>query len=210
MRSSESMTRLIPWLMLLSYNLLYDLIWLRYSSRTRTSKRPLCLQSIVICLIISSKHWSYSSYLIGHMPTSLACFWINLLSNYYCSWMTSILVAGVDSTVCTHSCPLSVRCYLGGKISPRMSSVWCAYYYFFVFFACTALPALTSTGVEYLTNEPWSPNISYIIVANSKMIVRNYVYNINSNHPFLTALSGNDLMKGYLSLWWRYNSPLPS
>lgn len=150
--------------MLLSYSLLYDLIWFRYSSRTLTSSSPLCRQSIVICLMISSKHWSYNYSRMGHIPTSLACFCTNFLSSSSCNWITSIFVAGVDSTVCTQSCPLSVRCSLGGRISPRMSSVWCAYYYFFDFLVWMVLPALTRTGVEYFTNELWSPSISYIII----------------------------------------------
>lgn len=115
---------------------------------------PLCLQSIVICLIISSKHWSNSSYLTGQRPIYLAWRLSNLFYSSSCNWITSIFVAGVDRTVCTQSCPLSVRCYLGGRIYPKISSVWCGYYYLFLFFLLVVLALeLTRTGVEYLTRD---------------------------------------------------------
>jgi len=76
--------------------------------------------------------------------------------------MTYILVAGVDKTVWTQSCPLSVLCYFGGNIYPRISSVWWSSYYLWFFLECPGFPEeLTSTGVEYLTNEPCYPIILY-------------------------------------------------
>ena len=57
------------------------------------------------------------------MPTYLACFVINLLLSSSSSCITYILVSGVDNTVWTHNCPLSVRCYFGGKIYPNISYV---------------------------------------------------------------------------------------
>jgi len=76
------------------------------------------------------------------------------------------LVAGVDRTVWTQSCPLSVLCYFGGRIWPRISSVWWGSSYpFFVFlFPVVLIDALTNTGVEYFTNEPCYPNIEYVYV----------------------------------------------
>ncbi len=136
------------------------MVWLRYSSLTLTSNSPRCLQSIVICLMISSKHWSNSYYRIGHSPIYRACLCSNLFYSYSCSWMTYILVAGVESTVCTHSWPLSVRCYLGGSISPKISSVWCTSSYFCAFLEWPSLlTPLTRTGVENLTSEICYPNI---------------------------------------------------
>jgi hypothetical protein len=72
--------------------------------------------SMVICRMTSSKHWSYSSSLTGQRPIFLACFEINRLFNYSLSCVTSIFVAGVESTVWTQSWPLLVLCYLGGSI----------------------------------------------------------------------------------------------
>lgn len=57
-------------------------------------------------------------------------------------------VAGVDKTVCTHSCPFSIANSFGGKISPRISSVFCAYSSLRSFFCCFSgafFPALHTT-----------------------------------------------------------------
>ena len=127
---------------------------------------------MVICRMVSSKHWSKSSSRTGHSPISLACRLISRFSNSSCSWMTSILVAGVDRTVCTHNWPLSVRCSLGGRICPRMSYVWCCSSSFldFAFWAVLAEP-LTRTGVEYLTKELCYPSIVFFSYCNFAIIV---------------------------------------
>ena len=65
------------------------------SLRTLTNKNPLSLQSIVICLISSSKHCEYSSSLIGQIPVSIACFDVKLASKSRLKFVTSTLVAGV-------------------------------------------------------------------------------------------------------------------
>ena len=96
--------------------------------------------------------------------------------------MTSILVAGVDSTVWTQSCPLSVLCSLGGRIYPRISYVWWIYSSFFIFLVWALLPALTKTGVEYFTNDPWSPNIfitySYVIYSKRNSLINPFIISI--------------------------------
>ena len=153
---SDYITRRIAWFIELSYKFLYAFVWFRYSSLTVTSSSPLCRQSIVICRMISSKHWSNSSSRTGHSPISLACRCSSRRSSSWWSWITYIFVAGVESTVCTQNCPLSVLCSLGGRITPRMSSVWWTSSSRLAL-RLLVLPApLTSTGVEYLTNDPCS------------------------------------------------------
>jgi hypothetical protein len=73
-------------------------------------------------------------------------------------------VAGVERTVCIHSCPLSFMNYLGGRIYPRISSILYVYsvksYYLGNFYPTTFLPAiLTKTGVENFTRDAVCGNI---------------------------------------------------
>ena len=108
----------MPYATELSYKVWNACIVILISSLTLTKRKPLSAQLMVTCLMSSSNAYEYSSSLIGHIPVSLAYRSCNFLSNSSCKFITSIRVAGVGETYCTHSCPASWYSR-GGKIEFR-------------------------------------------------------------------------------------------
>lgn len=139
---------------------------------------PLSVQLMVTCLMISSKHWLWSSSLMAHIPLSLACLYIRRSSNSFCSLATSSLEEADWLTYWTYFLWLSVHS-LGERMVFRMSSTegLCSRLFLLAFWVLFTFRGLLSTSIGYsywINDSLWSCTCSSCWLFESISLSINY------------------------------------